>query len=101
MANTCASANITDAAVIQDLFVRHASVIFRRYYPAGGIRVNNATDATTDSHASFRTVPASRGRISRQVLALMTATLIGLGGDVMPITAASSNTGTVTPIQHL
>ena len=38
---------------------------------------------------------------SKQLLALMTATLIGLGGNVTPIHAASPSTGTATPIEHL
>ena len=63
--------------------------------------MSNATDSKTDIHAPFRTSAVSCGAISRQLLAVLAATLIGLGGDGVLVKAAPQSTGTTTPIEHL
>ena len=64
--------------------------------------MSNNTDIRTQMQAPSRLAwLESCCGTSKQLLALMIATLLGLGGNVTPIHAASPSTGTATPIEHL
>ena len=63
--------------------------------------MNNYCAAKEHTHVPSKlAVLAPRCGSSRQLLALLTTALIGLGGIVPPVNSAP-NAGTATPIQHL